>query len=187
MEPEIAPTRSCPKSLLVSTPSPSGYQYRLLETLRAYGENLLLQAGETADRRNAHVEHFVQRWPAVSFDMQYERYDEIAALQPNITAAMDWALTTDRPDLTGYLFGVIGLVLHDQGATGELLRWTAEIGTEITNQGTGWGQLFGSWPHAQLGQVDAALAITDRLRSQSTGGGVSLSAPRIVELRARSL
>ena len=49
------------KSMVIADRSDRGTRYRLLETLRQYGEERLDDRGETAPMRDAHLGHFVTR------------------------------------------------------------------------------------------------------------------------------
>ncbi len=75
-------------------------RYRLLETLRQYGEQALAADGSTAAMRDRHLAHFLGR--AEHWCAQQQTADEREANQAfavnwdNLRAAFDWALATSR-------------------------------------------------------------------------------------------
>jgi non-specific serine/threonine protein kinase len=113
-------TRLVDKSLIAVVESPGRRtRYRLLETMREYAYELLVEAGELDDARERHLRHFSARagpfearWPsarAQSF------VNELADDYENLRAALEWAATEDpcgaRPLLAGAkdLFLLLGV------------------------------------------------------------------------------
>ena len=89
------------RSMVVAEAGPDGAtRYRLLETLRQYGEQALAADASTATMRDRHVAHFVVR--AEHWCAQQLTADEPAANRAfavnwdNLRAAFDWALATGR-------------------------------------------------------------------------------------------
>jgi predicted ATPase/class 3 adenylate cyclase len=86
------------KSMVVADRTESGTRYRLLETLRQYGEERLDDRGETAERRTAHLAYYSdlaerlllvwaspqQRIATATYDREWD----------NFRAAHSWAVTT---------------------------------------------------------------------------------------------
>jgi predicted ATPase/class 3 adenylate cyclase len=97
------------KSMVIAVRSDRGTRYRLLETLRQYGEERLDDRGETAGSRDAHLAYFVtlaeeldDRWhspdqalTAASLDEDWE----------NLSAAHNWAMATSALDAAVALVG----------------------------------------------------------------------------------
>lgn len=97
------------KSMVIASRTERGTRYRLLETLRQYGEEHLDDRGQTARVRDAHLHHFVevalrleQRWMSPDAAVAGDRFDED---WENIGAAHAWAITTgdieDAHELVG--------------------------------------------------------------------------------------
>ncbi len=87
------------KSLVLADEQGAGVRYRLLETIRQYARDKLLEAGEAEDVRNRHLAHFLGLAEAVEPGL-YGRdmiasLDRLEAEQDNLRAAMEWALETD--------------------------------------------------------------------------------------------
>lgn len=87
------------KSLLIAEASGNSTRYRLLQTVRDYGQRLLGETGELDQVRLRHLRHFSdltensgEGWPAVAADEMLER---LADDYENIRAAIEWSLETD--------------------------------------------------------------------------------------------
>jgi predicted ATPase len=86
------------KSMVIASRTDRGTRYRLLETLRQYGEERLDDRAETTVLRDAHLHHFVevaqrleQRWMSPDAAIAGDRFDDD---WENIGAAHTWANTT---------------------------------------------------------------------------------------------
>lgn len=77
------------KSLVVAKPEERRLRYRLLETTRAYGQDMLEESGEANRQRRRHAQRFLERCHAPR-----EVDDEKALRQAmvDVRAALDWAL-----------------------------------------------------------------------------------------------
>jgi predicted ATPase/class 3 adenylate cyclase len=84
------------KSMVIAVRSDRGTRYRLLETLRQYGEERLADRGETAALRDAHLTHFLTR--SEELDGQWHSPDQVLAAArfdddwENLNAAHNWAI-----------------------------------------------------------------------------------------------
>ncbi len=80
-------------------------RYRLLETVRLYAQERLVEAREAAARRDAHRDWYLARAEEVPFDEMTDlrRAKAFIESHPNIRAAADWTLDQDRPDLLARL------------------------------------------------------------------------------------
>jgi hypothetical protein len=83
------------KSLLVADRSASQTRFSMLETIRQFAEEQLVQTGEADGRRTMHAHHFGGRetdalaiWDS---PRQREAYDWLALELPNLRAAFRWA------------------------------------------------------------------------------------------------
>ncbi len=95
------------KSMVVASRSDRGTRYRLLETLRQYGEERLDDRVETMLLRDVHLRHFVevaqrlnQRWQSPDQAVAGARFDDD---WENIGAAHAWAITTGDIDHAHHL------------------------------------------------------------------------------------
>mgnify|MGYP001828870327 CR=1 FL=1 len=91
------------RSLVQIEPSPYGSpRYRLLETLRVYARERLIQSRETAATRGRHLAHFCDLSKRATADVRSpDRMAQAIRLgteTDNLRAAMDWAATSDRAD-----------------------------------------------------------------------------------------
>ena len=133
------------KSMVVGRPGPSGSQFRLLETMRAYAEDRLVQTGELETTRDQHLEHLVSRWGRFDFDTAAEDPEIKRMLAPNIEAAMEWAVTLDRWVECAQLYDNISTVWHDLGQFHQIIQWFERI-----------AQGPDGYTHCRLGPVVAA-------------------------------
>lgn len=91
------------RSLVQTEPTPDGTpRYRLLETLRIYARERLIQSGETAETRDRHLAHFQDLARRASADVRSPDRMALAIRlgteTDNLRAAMDWAGTIGRGD-----------------------------------------------------------------------------------------
>ena len=82
------------KSLIVAT---DDGRYRMLETIRAYGLELLTEAGEEETVRRAHADHFLRILEAAEPELrgrdQIPAVHRLAADHDNLHAALRWAVS----------------------------------------------------------------------------------------------
>jgi predicted ATPase len=86
------------KSLVVRMPCDGAARFGLLETLKAYAEDRLVQADEAAGVRDRHLAHF-HRLAMVHgrvFDADVCLAERLRHDRSNIVSAFDWAATNDR-------------------------------------------------------------------------------------------
>ena len=90
------------KSLLAVAQTPHGSRYRLLETVRAFGDQKLLDHGETALVRRRLVDHVAETYIPPDDRIQYETRwgSHIEANHPTVTTATDLAEGLDLPPRT---------------------------------------------------------------------------------------
>ena len=104
------------KSMVIAVRSQRGTRYRLLETLRQYGEERLDERGATATLRDAHLAYFCAL--AEQIDRQWNSPDQaIAGIRfdddwDNMGAAHNWSIST-----------------ADIDASTALVAWTGEFAT----------------------------------------------------------
>jgi predicted ATPase/class 3 adenylate cyclase len=90
------------KSMIVSERTELGTRYRLLETMRQYGEERLDERGLGAELRDRHLAYYAQRMTQVN-EMYYgpRETDAVAIYEhewDNVRAAVAWAEATDELD-----------------------------------------------------------------------------------------
>src|SRR5205807_9645983 len=80
------------KSLVIVHRRPEGgLRYALMETIRQYGQERLLEAGETG-LRGAHARHYVGLVESLDTDGDIkERAERLSAEYDNVRLALDWA------------------------------------------------------------------------------------------------
>ena len=107
------------RSMVVAEPGPDGAtRYRLLETLRQYGEQAIAtDPTATATMRDRHLAHFLARaehWYAQqSGAREPESNKAFAANWDNLRAAFDWALATGRGrDVADLLHATFWFAFH---------------------------------------------------------------------------
>jgi predicted ATPase/class 3 adenylate cyclase len=91
------------QSLVVAEDSGPETRFRLLETIRQYGEERLDELGETAPMRGRHAEYYVTLGVALREQLFGPQQLQAAARynidQENFSIAMNWAVDTDDVDL----------------------------------------------------------------------------------------
>ena len=100
------------KSMVNASRTGRGTRYRLLETLRQYGEERLDDRGETGVVRDAHLHHFVtvaqrlnKQWWSPDQAEAGDRFDDD---WENLGSAHTWAITTGDIDHAHTLVGATG-------------------------------------------------------------------------------
>ncbi|HZU79317.1 MAG TPA: NB-ARC domain-containing protein [Acidimicrobiales bacterium] len=99
-------------------------RYRMLETIRLYAADRLLEAGEVDRLRDAHFDYWLTTARRSPFDERALRWDlghELAADVGNVRAALDWYDATGRSDRALELAVSSGALWHvvefqDEGA-----------------------------------------------------------------------
>jgi predicted ATPase/class 3 adenylate cyclase len=89
------------KSLVIVQEEDAVARYRLAETMRLYAEERLVAAGEAAQRRSAHRDWYVgwlESFPVGEL-LAPGAGHQLVPEADNLTAALDWSLEQERPDL----------------------------------------------------------------------------------------
>jgi len=120
------------RSLVVAEEKETGTRYRLLETIRQYGEERLDQSGESERWRARHADYYAVLLTRVR-DRAHEAEEEafwavrLGAEQENLLAAWSWAISTGNVDtafaiLAGFapveIWSTYPLVLAGESALG---------------------------------------------------------------------
>jgi predicted ATPase len=114
------------KSLVQSEPAGDAVRYRLLETIRLYGRERLLEAAEAAavwDRHRAWCAALVARyWEERNAGRAGSLLDQVAGEDANLRAALEWCLETD-PAAALPLARHAGMAWQRRGRQQEAVKW----------------------------------------------------------------
>jgi predicted ATPase len=95
------------KSLVVRDPSEPAGRWRLLDTIRAYALQKLIESGEAADAARSHAEFFRDLFGVAEDGLQLqpsaERMARFTREVDNIRAALDWAFSPSGDSATGVI------------------------------------------------------------------------------------
>lgn len=105
-------------------------RYRLLETVRLYALDRLLDTNELANTRDRHLAWMVAQfgrdfWPSVAEDETWEAAEQQLAEVANALAAMDWAEQNNQDDALLSLF--IGGQYTWASTGGVAMSWLARV------------------------------------------------------------
>ena len=107
------------KSLVVRVRDADTSRFTLLETLKAYAEDRLLQANEAHGARDAHAEHFLRlaagRSRIMTADVRVG--ERLRDDRSNVTAAFDWLASNEQWVRAGELL-LGGLAVYETGGHG---------------------------------------------------------------------
>jgi len=118
------------KSLLVADSSSGRTRFSMLETIRQFAEEQLVQTGEAGEVRSAHARYFAGREPDVMAlwdgPRQREAYDWLAVELANLRGAFRWAADHDDLDTAvavANFAGFLGIWLEQYEPVG----WAEEL------------------------------------------------------------
>lgn len=110
------------KSLVVMEDEGAERRFRLLETVRVYAEERLVEAGEEASVRDRHRDHFLAWAESIPPEMTYLDPDRsIRRESDNLRTALSWSEAQGRRDLVGRLAGTMNRIWIGDIAEGR--RW----------------------------------------------------------------
>lgn len=167
------------RSLVTSEESPVGRRYRLLETLRQYGQARLLEHGEAEAVRRAHRRWFVRFAEEVSVQPPGAGLPELAARLGVDIDDVQAALDAPSSEATDVEDAVLHLAIADHWARqGHLALATRHLerAVEVAPAGEdrirALGRLAGM--RFAAGEVDEAFALASRAVATVEGGEPSL-------------
>jgi predicted ATPase/class 3 adenylate cyclase len=100
------------KSLVVAQDWQHETRYRVLETMRQYANEKLIEAGESETLRDRHLEYFLSlaetAEPHLIRPEQLEWLDRLEAEHENMRAALEWSLGYERPEYALRLTAALG-------------------------------------------------------------------------------
>jgi len=118
------------KSLVVADARAESTRYRLLETIRIYAEERLMERGEAETVRDRHRDWFLQLVEALDRERfscplvrTIDDYREIAIEHDQLRAALAWCAETGRLDLAARIAVAVDVLWMSLGCQDEALRW----------------------------------------------------------------
>jgi predicted ATPase/transcriptional regulator with XRE-family HTH domain len=135
------------KSLVVVDHQPgAGVRYRMLETVRQYATEKLIESGEQELIRNRHLNFFLalaeQAEPELRGGQQLVWLSQLDEAHDNLRTALAWSLEQKNAEAALRLVGALFEFWHIRGYTWEGRRW---IGDALTAQGNIDALLSSSW------------------------------------------
>ncbi len=119
------------KSLIISERAPGQeVRYHMLETIRQYASERLLEAGENKQLRNRHLDFFLQ-WaeqaePKLRGPQQLKWLNQLESELDNLRAALEWSLAqTDGGEASLRLASALIAFWHQRGHVSEGRAWLA--------------------------------------------------------------
>jgi predicted ATPase/class 3 adenylate cyclase/DNA-binding CsgD family transcriptional regulator len=180
------------RSLLVAEENEWGTRYRMLETIRQFARDRLVDSGEAADVARAHLDHFTdwvrRKGLAVQHGGGREHAHEVDADYDNIRVAIEWSLMDSREDrglqLMGALWHVV--VTRRTGAIlGEAEGWLIRLldAREGESIDRAMGLIALAWIRSfKNDQIGGVIAATEALPLVREIGDPSLLARTLVIL-----
>ena len=118
------------KSLLVADRSSGRTRFAMLETIRQFAEEQLVQNGEADDARNTHAKYFAGREAEVlalwDSPRQREAYEWVARELPNLRMSFRWSAESGDVDTSAAIAFYAGLVGIGSGLW-EPVSWAEEL------------------------------------------------------------
>ena len=118
------------KSLIEPPKGPDGTRYRMLETVRLFAQQKLVDLNMSADARSAHCAWFLRWVESVPFDERVFSFGFLSRLSAdldNVFAAIDWAFDTGETTTAARLVASgAGLWMGGIAAT-QAVRWTSSL------------------------------------------------------------
>ena len=112
------------KSMVVTDDDGVERRFRLLETVRAYAEERLVDAGEAEDVRDRHRDHYLAWAESIPPERTYLDPDGwIRRERDNLQTALRWSDERGRPDLVGRIASTMMRIWLGDVAEGR--RWLA--------------------------------------------------------------
>ena len=155
------------KSMISAIRGAAGMRYRLLETLRQYGEDQREVRGETALLRDRHASHYAGRIAELGVSVRGPRQIEGAQGMviewDNLRAAHLWALAQGALDLAARLVEgsfehSVFSMRHEHAA---MLRRTVQLADESDRPSTSLLGMLSYWVDME-GDVEESLALAQR-------------------------
>jgi predicted ATPase/DNA-binding SARP family transcriptional activator len=118
------------KSLVVTETQKPRTRYRLLETVRQYGQAKLNESGESQSIRDRHLEFFLKlaevTEPELHSPQQTQWLDRLEEEHDNFRAALEWALSQTPHEMGLRLAGALGRFWEMRNFLSEGRHWLAQ-------------------------------------------------------------
>ena len=119
------------KSLVVASDGDSGeMRYSMLETMRAYGEERRVKAGEDQALRNAHAAYFLElaeeAEPHLRRAEQLEWIERLTTERENLHGALRWAIDIQDAEMAMRLIGALGWYWFLRSSRAEGAEWARQ-------------------------------------------------------------
>jgi len=115
------------KSLVIAEEKGHESRYRMLETMRQYAHEKLVDAGESDALREGHLDYFLQfaesAAPHLIRPEQLEWLAQLNADYENLRAALEWALSEETAELSLRLCAALGKFWHIRSYWLEGSKW----------------------------------------------------------------
>jgi predicted ATPase/class 3 adenylate cyclase len=165
------------KSLVVATTVRGTVQFRLLETVRAYAQELLQRNSELETVRHTHLEYHLAAMAATNTE-ELSKYGQGSAwdwsavqrwmpFTANLEAAIDWAIATDRHPDAGEILADASQLWREQAAQPNLDRIDAVIAAIPEDSGLR--------DHLRITEMEMAYVADDVPRLLSVAAEAALS------------
>lgn len=120
-------TSLCDKSLVVSETTGQSVRYRMLETVRQYARDRLLEHADWEAWRDSHLAHFLalaeEAEPQLIGPQQQEWLDRLEAEHDNLRAALEWSMGQQSTDTALRLCPSLGRYWLTRGYFDEGREW----------------------------------------------------------------
>ena len=126
------------KSLLLQETQPDGEpRFRMLETVREYAMERLIEQGEADERLERHARYYLtqaeQAEPQLIVTGSSAWVERLVIERANLRAAVAWALSHDQPDAVLRLAGTLLTYAYARGEPEEGLSWLEAALAESAN------------------------------------------------------
>jgi predicted ATPase/DNA-binding SARP family transcriptional activator len=102
-------------------------RYRMLETMRQYGLERLVEAGWIDEARRCHASYFAKLAEKAELQLRgpemHAWIEQLEAEHDNIRAALEWSLTQESPELSLRFAGALGIFWRKRGYLSEGRTW----------------------------------------------------------------
>ena len=176
-------TQLVDKSLVIVDDHDDEVRYRFLETIRQYGRERLLEAGDAESVRARHVAFFtafVERMEGeVERRPQAGALGDLEAEHDNVRGALEWALATQDVDAALRMTGALALFWHHHAHYREALTWydhALALGGEASTgrAKAAWGNAYVSQYAGDYGRAFAAASQAEAIAREA--GDLSVTA-----------
>jgi predicted ATPase/class 3 adenylate cyclase len=182
------------KSLVAVEEENGGPRYRLLETVRQYARDKLLETGESEQARNLHFEYFYNlakaAEPGLNSPQALEWIGRLAAEHDNMRAALEWGLEKNVPAVLSMAPSLVRFWIrqgHEEegrAVIGEALARAGELPQPDGEAGKQWKKTL-----AEAWNAQAMLAYSqgDNPRAAASAGNAAALARELGDKRNLAL